>query len=85
MVAKHAITGAFAGHALAAWFNYTLENMDQAKGKTVGDAYRRTRASADTLAQANGRALGPLSYASVDTFENPRPHPPKNSLPRMSR
>jgi uncharacterized protein YggE len=59
--------------------NYTLENMDEAKSKAVEDAYRRARASADTLAHASGRTLGELSYASVDTFENPRP------VPRMSR
>src|SRR5260370_29378520 len=59
--------------------NYTLDNMDEAKSKAVEDAYRRARASADTLAHASGRALGELSYASVDTFENPRP------VPRMSR
>jgi uncharacterized protein len=59
--------------------NYTLDNMDEAKSKAVEDAYRRARASADTLAHASGRALGELSYASVDTFEHPRP------LPRMSR
>jgi uncharacterized protein YggE len=58
---------------------YTLDNMDEAKSKAVEDAYRRARASADTLAHASGRALGELSYASVDTFEHPRP------LPRMSR
>ncbi len=59
--------------------NYTLDNLDDAKSKAVEDAYRRARASADTLARASGRALGELSYASVDTFENPRP------VPRMSR
>jgi uncharacterized protein YggE len=59
--------------------NYTLDNMDEAKSKAVEDAYRRARASAETLAHASGRALGELSYASVDTFENPRP------VPRMSR
>jgi uncharacterized protein YggE len=59
--------------------NYALDNMDEAKSKAVEDAYRRARASADTLARASGRALGELSYASVDTFENPRP------VPRMSR
>jgi uncharacterized protein YggE len=59
--------------------NYALDNMDVAKSKAVEDAYRRARASADTLAHASGRALGELSYASVDTFENPRP------VPRMSR
>ena len=30
------------------------------------------RASADTIARTSGRTLGDLSYASVDTFENPR-------------
>lgn len=53
--------------------SYTLENMDEAKNKAVEDAYRRARNSADTLAHACGRMLGELSYASVDTFETPRP------------
>jgi uncharacterized protein YggE len=52
--------------------NYTLENMDDAKNKAVEDAYRRAHNSADTLARAAGRIVGDLSYASVDTFENPR-------------
>jgi hypothetical protein len=52
--------------------SYTLENMDEAKTKAVADAYRRARASAQALASASGRALGELSYASVDTFENIR-------------
>lgn len=52
--------------------NYTLENIDEAKNKAVEDAYRRARNSADTIARASGRSLGELSYASVDTFENPR-------------
>jgi hypothetical protein len=52
--------------------NYTLENIDEAKNKAVEDAYRRARNSADSLARASGRAVGELSYASVDTFENPR-------------
>lgn len=51
---------------------YTLENMDDAKNKAVEDAYRRARNSADTLAHAAGRTIGELSYASIDTFENPR-------------
>lgn len=59
--------------------NYSLENMDDAKNRAVEDAYRRARNSAETLARASGRALGELSYASVDTFENPRP------VPRMAR
>jgi uncharacterized protein len=59
---------------------YTLENMDEAKDKAVEDAYRRAHNSAETLARASGRTLGELSYASVDTFENPRP-----IVPRMAR
>jgi len=51
---------------------YTLEEMDSAKTKAVEDAYRRARLSATAIAQASGRALGDLSYASVDTFENVR-------------
>jgi uncharacterized protein YggE len=53
--------------------NYTLENIDDAKNKAVEDAYRRARASADAIAHASNRVLGDLSYASVDTFESPRP------------
>lgn len=53
--------------------NYILENMDDAKNRAVEDAYRRTRNSADALARASGRTLGDLSYASIDTFEMPRP------------
>jgi uncharacterized protein YggE len=60
--------------------NYLLENMDDAKSRAVEDAYRHARASADTVARASGRVLGELSYASVDTFENP--HIP---MPRMAR
>jgi uncharacterized protein YggE len=61
--------------------NYTLENIDQAKNKAVEDAYRRARNSAETVARASGRSLGELSYASVDTFENPR----IVMAPRMAR
>jgi len=60
--------------------SYTLDNMDEAKTKAVEDAYRRARASADALARAAGRAIGDLSYASVDTFDNVRPIMP---MPRM--
>ena len=60
--------------------NYTLENMDEAKNRAVEDAYRRARNSAETVARASGRTLGDLSYASVDTFENPR-----IVMPRMAR
>jgi uncharacterized protein YggE len=52
--------------------NYTLDTIDDAKNKAVEDAYRRARNSADAIARASGRAIGELSYASVDTFENQR-------------
>ena len=52
--------------------SYTLASTDEAKSKAVADAYRHARASAQSLATASGRALGELSYASVDTFENIR-------------
>jgi uncharacterized protein YggE len=57
--------------------NYTLENIDEAKNKAVEDAYRRARNSADAIARASGRAVGELSYASVDTFENQRIYGPR--------
>ena len=60
--------------------NYTLETIDDAKNKAVEDAYRRARNSADAIARASGRIVGELSYASVDTFENPRV-----PMPRMAR
>src|SRR5215468_8921822 len=60
--------------------NYILENMDEAKNHAVEDAYRRARNSAETVARASGRTLGDLSYASVDTFENPHV-----AMPRMAR
>ena len=52
--------------------SYTLENIDAAKQKAVEDAYRRANDSAATIAKASGRAVGELSYASVDTFEQVR-------------
>jgi uncharacterized protein YggE len=55
--------------------SYTLESMEEAKGKAVADAYRRARVSAQALASASGRVLGALSSASVDTFENIRVQP----------
>jgi len=61
--------------------NYTLENIDEAKNKAVEDAYRRARNSADAIARASGRAVGELSYASVDTFENPRLVAPRMARP----
>jgi hypothetical protein len=64
--------------------SYTLQDMDDAKNKAVEDAYRRARNSADTLAHASGRTLGDLSYASVDTFETPRPVMPRLARPMMA-
>ena len=60
--------------------NYTLESIDEAKGRAVEDAYRRARNSAETIARASGRSLGEMSYATVDTFENQR-----IVMPRMAR
>jgi len=55
--------------------SYTLENMDAAKAKAIENAFDRARQYAQTVARVSGRALGDLSYASVDTFENVRPMP----------
>jgi len=52
--------------------SYTLDSTEEAKAKAVADAYRRAHVSAQSLANASGRTLGELSYASVDTFENIR-------------
>jgi len=60
------------GESQSLSLSYTLDSTDEAKSKAVADAYRRARASAQSLATASGRTLGELSYASVDTFENIR-------------
>jgi len=52
--------------------SYTLDNMDAAKLKATEDAYQQARAEAEAVARAAQRALGELSYASVDTFEQVR-------------
>jgi uncharacterized protein YggE len=49
--------------------SYLLEDMDAAKIKAVEDALRRAHNEANAVAQSSGRALGELSYASVDTYE----------------
>jgi uncharacterized protein YggE len=61
--------------------SYTLDSTDEAKAKAVADAYRRARASAQSLATASGRTLGELSYASVDTSENIRVFAPMQRRP----
>jgi uncharacterized protein YggE len=48
---------------------YTLEDIDAAKLRAVEDAFQRARAEAAAVAKAGNRALGELSYASVDTVE----------------
>ncbi|MGA2358202.1 MAG: SIMPL domain-containing protein [Terriglobales bacterium] len=60
------------GESQSLSLSYTLDSIDEAKSKAVADAYRRARASAQSLADASGRTLGELSYASVDTYENIR-------------
>ena len=56
--------------------SYILDSTEEAKSKAVADAYRRARTSAQSLANASGRMLGELSYASVDTQENIRIYAP---------
>ncbi len=48
---------------------YQLDDIDAAKIKAVEDALRRAHNEADAVAHSDGRSLGELSYASVDTFE----------------
>jgi uncharacterized protein len=55
--------------------SYTLDDMDAAKIKAVEDALHRAHEEASAVARSSGRALGELSYASVDTYEQPRPRP----------
>ena len=55
--------------------NYILDDMDAAKIKAVEDALRRTHEEASAVARSSSRTLGELSYASVDTYEQPRPRP----------
>jgi uncharacterized protein YggE len=55
--------------------SYTLDDMDAAKIKAVEDALHRAHEEAAAVARSSGRTLGDLSYASVDTYEQPRPRP----------
>jgi uncharacterized protein len=64
--------------------SYILDATEEAKSKAVADAYRRARASAQTLADAAGRTLGELSYASVDTQENVRIIAPRPMMRAMA-
>ena len=60
--------------------SYILESTEEAKSKAVADAYRKARASAQSLATASGRTVGELSYASVDTYENVRVMAPMRTM-----
>jgi len=65
--------------------SYTLENIDAAKAKAVEDAFHKAKSNALVVAQAGGRQLGNLVYASVDTFENiPMPVRPLGAMAKMS-
>lgn len=55
--------------------SYVLDDMDAAKIKAVEDALHRAHEEASAVARTGGRTLGELSYASVDTYEQPRPRP----------
>ncbi len=64
--------------------SYTLENMEGAKINAVQDAFRKAREAANAVAEAGGRTLGELSYASVDVNENPRILSPTPRMMAMS-
>ena len=61
--------------------SYILEDMDAAKIKAVEDALHRAHEAASAVARSSGRTLGELSYASVDTYEQPRPRPMMMAAP----
>jgi uncharacterized protein len=63
--------------------SYQLDNIDAAKIKAVQNALRRAHDEANAVAQASGRTLGDLSYASVDTFE-PQPIRPMMMKAQMA-
>jgi uncharacterized protein len=61
--------------------SYVLDDMDAAKIKAVEDALQRAHAEASAVARVGSRTLGELSYASVDTYEQPRPRPMMMAAP----
>ena len=61
--------------------SYILEDMDAAKIKAVEDALHRAHDEASAVARSSARTLGELSYASVDTYEQPRPRPMMMAAP----
>ncbi len=65
--------------------SYILDDMDAAKIKAVEDALQRAHAEASAVARGGGRTLGELSYASVDTYEQPRPRPMMMAAPMAAK
>ena len=65
--------------------SYILDDMDAAKIKAVEDALRRAHDEAGAVAKSSGRTLGELSYASIDTFEQPRPMPIMRAAPMAAK
>jgi uncharacterized protein len=61
--------------------SYVLDDMDSAKIKAVEDALHRANEEANAVARSSGRTLGELSYASVDTYEQPQPRPMPMAAP----
>lgn len=64
--------------------SYSLENMESAKVHAVQDAFQHAKAEAAAVAQAGGRTLGDLSYASVDVQEQIRPVPMVMTMSRAA-
>jgi len=65
--------------------SYTLENVESAKPKAVEDAYQKAHHNAEALARAGGRAIGTMSYASVDVNEIMFPPRPMMMKAQMNR
>jgi uncharacterized protein len=64
--------------------SYTLENMESAKAKAVGDAFQKARANAEVVARAAGRQLASLIYSSVDTGSEVMPLPRARPMMAMA-
>jgi uncharacterized protein len=65
--------------------SYILDDIDAAKIKAVEDALQRAHSEASAVSRGGGRTLGELSYASVDTYEQPRPRPMMMAAPAAMR
>src|SRR5262245_39127397 len=60
-------------------FNYSLEQIEDAKSKAVQNAYQRAKVYAQSLAQASSRTLGEMTSANIDIRE------PGRIIPMMAR